>query len=384
MAESAVSFLVDKHTSLLGEEAKLLSRIREEVAFVKDELQSMKAFLPFLQKVDAVEDEDPEIRAWVKQVRELAYDTEDILDEFLYRFEHPPRPGFYGGLCQVARAIKTLKARRRIASELQTVKSRVTDISQRHERYRNMPIIMEGGSSSSSVTNNIARHELRYNDARLLHENQLVGIDQPKQELVRWLLDDAVPNSQVVAVVGMGGLGKTTLVSQVYRDAEVKQCFQHCAWITVSKSFNLQELLVKIIEQLLKGISQQVPNATYSKDIISLKEDIIDFLGDTKYLVVLDDLWSVDSWDDLKNAFPIDNNNGGRLIVTTRNFDVASTTTRDVFGGNIYQLDTLSSEDSWNLFCSRAFQGNLCPHHLENSCVYILKRCLGLPLAMSQ
>ena len=269
MAESAAGFLVQKLTSLLVEEAKLLSRIRDEVTFIKDELQSMKAFL---QKADVVEDEDPEIKAWVKQVRELAYDTEDLVDEFLYRFEHPRRPGLYGRLCKVARDIKTLKACHRIVSELQTVKSRVPDIYQRHLRYRNKQIIMEGGSSSSSATNNIARHELRRNDARQLHENQLVGIDQPKQELVHWLLDDAVPNSQVVAVVGMGGLGKTTLVSQVYRDAEVKQCFQHCAWITVSQSFNLQELLEKIIEQLFKGISQQVPNATYSKDILSLKE----------------------------------------------------------------------------------------------------------------
>ncbi|GMN21089.1 hypothetical protein TIFTF001_040022 [Ficus carica] len=379
MAESAAGFLVQKLTSLLVEEAKLLSGIPDEVTFIKDELQSMKAFL---QKADVVEDEDPEIKAWVKQVRELAYNTEDLVDEFLYRFEHPQRPGLYGRLGKVARDIKTLKARRRIAAELQTVKSRVTDISQRHERYRNMPIIMETGSSSSSATNNVARQELRRNDARLLHENQLVGIDQPKQELVHWLLDDAVPNSQVAAVVGMGGLGKTTLVSQVYRDADVKQCFQHSAWITVSQSFNLQELLVKLIEQLFKGVSQQVPNATYSKDIISLKEDIIKFLGDTKYLVVLDDLWSVNSWDDLKNAFPMDNNHGSRLIVTTRKFDVASTTTRDVFGGAIFPLKTLSLEDSWILFCARTFPGNPCPHHLERVCRNIWKRCEGLPLAI--
>ncbi|GMN21088.1 hypothetical protein TIFTF001_040023 [Ficus carica] len=139
MAESAVSFLVDKLTSLLTEEAKQLTGIREEVAFVKDELQSLKAFL---QKADAVEDEDPEIKAWVKQVRKVAYDTKDLVDEFL-------------------------------------------------------------------------------------------------------------------------------------------------------QTFNLRYLLVKIIEQLFKGIWQQVPDETYSKDILSLKEDLFYFLGDKKYLVVLDDLWSL-------------------------------------------------------------------------------------------
>ncbi|EXB37274.1 Disease resistance protein RPM1 [Morus notabilis] len=137
----------------------------------------------------------------------------------------------------------------------------------------------------------------------LLEEWQLVGIEKPKQERVSWLLKDEVSNVQVVAVVGMGGLGKTTLVNQVYRDDEVKQRFQHRAWITVSQSFDLREVLVKIVEQLLRGIAQPIPNETYSKDILSLKQDIICFLGDKKYLIVLDDLWSVDSWDDLKNAF---------------------------------------------------------------------------------
>ncbi|EXB40725.1 hypothetical protein L484_007308 [Morus notabilis] len=66
MAECAVSFLVEKLTSLLRKEAKLLTGFREEIASVKDELRSMKAFL---QKADVVEDEEPEIKEWAKQVR---------------------------------------------------------------------------------------------------------------------------------------------------------------------------------------------------------------------------------------------------------------------------------------------------------------------------
>ncbi|EXB93791.1 Disease resistance protein RPM1 [Morus notabilis] len=380
MAESAVKFLLEKLSFLLEGEVKLLTGFREEVVSLKAELESMKAFL---RVADAVEDEDEEIKVWVKQVRDASFDAEDILDAYFYRFaeQHQKRHGFYGRLFKIAHTIKTLKSRYRIASELRSIKSRVSDISSRHERYRYKSNILPEEGSSSSTGRQSALYELRRDEALLLEEWQLVGIEKPKQELVSWLLKDEVSNVQVVAVVGMGGLGKTTLVNQVYRYDKVKQRFQHRAWITVSQSFDIRKLLVKIIEQLLRGIAQPIPNETYSKDILSLKQDIICFLGDKKYLIVLDDLWSVGSWDNLKNAFP-QNNHGSRLMVTSRIVEVASATSTDHFGGYTFPLKRLSSEESWNLFCARTFHGKSCPHHLEDISQDILKRCMGLPLAI--
>ncbi|GMN55287.1 hypothetical protein TIFTF001_024399 [Ficus carica] len=381
MAESAVGFLLEKLSSLLLKEANLLGGIRQDVAFVQAELQSMSGFL---RHADAIEDEADGIKVWVKQVSEVAYDAEDILDEYLYRFAdlHQPRRGLYGRLYKIANAIKTVKSRRRIASELRGIKSRVSEVSDRHQRYqRNSSVVSERGSSSSIAAQS-ASYQLQRDEARLLQESQLVGVENPKQELVGWLIKDQVPhNVQVVAVVGVGGLGKTTLVNQVYLDAEVNQCFKHRAWITASQSFDLRGLLVKIIELLLKGIGQQVPNETHSKDVLSLKEDIIAFLCDKQYLIVVDDLWSVESWDCLKNAFP-NNNCGSRLMVTTRNVEVASTTTRDLFGGITFPLKSLSYEESWKLFSARTFQGKSCPSHLMEISEHILKRCMGLPLAI--
>ncbi|EXB56286.1 Disease resistance protein RPP13 [Morus notabilis] len=347
MAESAVNFLLVKLSFLLEGEVKLLTGFREEVASLKAELESMKAFL---HVADAVEDEDEEIKVWVKQVREASFDTEDILVDYLYRFakQHKKRHGFYRCLFKIAHTIKTLK----LAIGL------LLNCGALNPKYPKFlaGIRAEEGLSSSTGRKS-ALYELRRDEALLQEEWQLVGIEKPKQELVSWLLKDEVSNVQVVAVVGMGGLGKTTLVKQVYRDDEVKQRFQHRAWITVSQSFDLRELLVKIIEQLLRGIAQPIPNETYSKDILSLKQDVICFLGDKKYLIVLDDLWSVDSWDNLKNSFP-QNNHGSRLMVTSRIVEVASATTTDRFGGYTFRLKPLSSEESWNLFCARTFHGH--------------------------
>ncbi|KAL5560135.1 hypothetical protein UlMin_036346 [Ulmus minor] len=358
MAESAVTFLVEKLSSLLEKEANLLGGVRNEVAAARDELERIKAFL---RAADASEDEDAEIKVWVKQVREVAYDAEDILDEFLYRFGAHQRPGFYGYLIKMARTIKTLKARRRIASELASIKTRVTSISDGHQRYGQMLSRLEQGSSSSAGNNTL--YELR-SDARLLEEAHLVGMEHPKQKLKDYLFDKS-SSLGVVAVVGMGGLGKTTLANQVYNDSEVNKHFQHHVWITVSQSFKLEELLKKIIHQLFDSIKQPHPQGAQSNDSHELKKIIRDFLRDRSFLVVLDDVWELQSWDALKYAFP-DHNNGSRLLLTTRSTDVASTSTRDFIICN---------------FCLK-MNRNPCPSHLETISRNILKRCVGLPLGI--
>ncbi|KAL5560125.1 hypothetical protein UlMin_036336 [Ulmus minor] len=341
MAESAVTFLVEKLSSLLEKEANLLGGVRKEVADARDELKRIKAFL---RAADASEDEDEEIKVWVKQVRETA------------------------------RTIKTLKARRRIASELAIIKTRVTSISDGHQRYGRVLSRLEQGSSSGNNT----LYELR-SDARLLEEAQLLGMEQRKQKIKDYLFNEA-SSLGVVAVVGIGGLGKTTLVNQVYKDSEVNKHFQHNVWITVSQSFKLEELLKKIIQQLFDNITQ--PQGAQSNDSQELKQIIRDFLREERFLVVLDDVWEVQSWDALKNAFPEHNCNGSRLLLTTRDTKVASTSITE-FRGDSYRLERLSEKESWSLFCKKLFRGKPCPSYLETIFGDILKRCGGLPLGIA-
>ncbi|KAK9283294.1 hypothetical protein L1049_011531 [Liquidambar formosana] len=181
------------------------------------------------------------------------------------------------------------------------------------------------------------RCDLRGN-ALLLEEAEVVGIDKPKKQLIQWLVEGNPLT--VISVVGMGGLGKITMAKKVYDDAKVKKHFQSHVWITVSQSFKLVELLKDTIQQLFNEIKQPVPLGVETMNNQGLKAVINEFLQDRSYLLVLDDVWSINDWDVFKYVLP-NNNCGSRIILTTRVGEVASRSSIE-FHGNVYELKPVS------------------------------------------
>ncbi|XP_027182013.1 disease resistance protein RPM1-like [Coffea eugenioides] len=319
--------------------------------------------------------DDSQLQEWVKQVREVAYDTEDVLDDFTFRFARGHADGFFGRFGKIYNSMKNLKARHRISLEMKDIKARVVEISARHQRYQSLYGTQEIGSRSSHVAS--ADCDIR-DQALLIEEAKLVGIDQPKKELTSKILDDH-SHLKVVSVVGMGGLGKTTLVKKVYDDAAVKKQFQSHAWITVSQNFQFKVILRNLIQQLYDEIRQPVPPQVDSMDGIRLSEFVRDFLKERRYILVLDDVWSQNAWETVKYVLP-DCNTASRVVLTTRITDVAYASC--LASHDFIQMKPLSYDDSWTLFCNRTFQSNGCPSNLEEVCRKILKKCEGLPLGI--
>ncbi|KAI8567322.1 hypothetical protein RHMOL_Rhmol02G0112400 [Rhododendron molle] len=330
----------------------------------------------FLKVADAIEDRDPKIKVWVKQVREAAYDTADALDMYMLRLRYHHSATFCTFVCKVSFFIKTLKARHQIASEVKGIKSRIINISVGNQRYSDMYGKIEQGSSSTYSV--LPWYDCR-GDALLLQEADLVGIDKPKSHLIQWLVDDD-PHLKVLFVAGAGGLGKTTLTKKVYDDATVKRHFQNHAWITVSESFKVEELLKDMIRVLFEHVSQPVPQGVDSMDANSLKGIINAFLQQKRYVLVFDDVWHIDAWQVLRIVLP-ECNHGSRVILTTRNVDLASLASEE-YHGMVYKLKPLTPKESWALFCSKTFKENSCPSYLEDLSKKILAKCEGLPLAI--
>ncbi|PON94755.1 NB-ARC domain, LRR domain containing protein [Trema orientale] len=370
MAEIAVKFLLDKLAPLFENDLQLLRGVREEVIYLRGELERTRAFL---KVADALEDNDEELKVWVKQVRDIAHDTEDALDEFtLLQAHHHHGEGLYGSIHRFSCCIKNTKARYRIASELQAINLRIRKVCEAHKRLRRK--VNNAADQNSGKT-----WGCHSGEALLLERTDIVGIDEPKRQLVEWLVKGG-SGREVVSVAAMGGMGKTTLAKQVCNTAEVKKHFKISAWITVSQSFRLGELLKDLVRQLFGEMRRPVPDGVDSMNNYQLKKLIKELLQKRRYLIVLDDVWHLYEWDALKYALP-NNNSGSRVLLTTRNSEVASTTSLES-DGKVYNLEPLPLLESWKLLSRKTFQGNSCPAHLEEICENILRKCEGLPLAI--
>nr|GMC71129.1 disease resistance protein RPM1-like [Ipomoea batatas]GME13467.1 disease resistance protein RPM1-like [Ipomoea batatas] len=360
MAEAPVEFLLGQLSTLISDECSLLGGLREDAEDIRNALNRLTAAL---RVADEMEEIDPQVQAWVRIVRELAYDTEDVLDEFLFRF---------GGRRSDDTSLKNLRARRRLALSLRRIKARLNDNSQFQPCF----------PTTSTGTTVHALNKRPYDsrqDARLVEESDLVGIHYPKQDLVNLLLAND-EELKVHSVVGMGGLGKTTLVKQAYDDAEVINHFQYRVWVIVSEAFETKELLKDAIKQFLEQTKQDLPQDFEAMDSIRLKEFVKHILSDRRYIIVLDDIWGINAWMEIKCVFP-KQAFGSRVVITTQNSEIGAQACHDTHGV-VYSLKHLSPKDSWTLFCRKTFLCDSCPQHLVNITTNILKRCCGLPLAI--
>ena len=310
MAESAVNLVMEKLAAFFEIEMQLLRGCRENVAYARGELERIKAIL---RVADALEETDEEVKVWVKQIRDVAHDMEDILDEYMLLLTHNHGEGVSGFLHKMSCCVRDMNARYRIVSDIQGINSRIRDICEGHRRLR-QKFCPDEGSSSNGVDNS---WQDRRGDALLLDKTDVVGIDESKKKLVGWLVDSGT-DRKVISLSAMGGMGKTTLAKQVYDDAEVKKHFPVHAWITVSQSFKLEGLLKDMVQQLYRVISKPVPEGVDNMSSYQLKTIIKKRLQKRRYLIILDDVWRINEWDAIKFALPA-NDCGSRVMLTTRN-----------------------------------------------------------------
>ncbi|KAL3497673.1 hypothetical protein ACH5RR_040405 [Cinchona calisaya] len=354
MTETVLSFVLDQLSIFVREEGRLSGGLRQQVQLIIDELGQIRAFL---KVAETKEEDDPRLQEWIKKVREAAYDTEDVLDDFLFHFPRHRSKGFYGSVKRIFNSIKNLRTRQRVASEMQSIQTRIKNISEGPQRCQSEYVIFADRVSGS--VDAVDNKAWGYNtDDALLVE----GIEKLKQQLISQLLKGD-SQFKVISVVGMRGLGKTTLVKEVIEDANVKRHFQIRVRVTVSQTFNFEELLKSLIRQLHVEIKKPVPQFIESMTISNLKEFIKYFLQQRRYVIVFDDVWDVEFWNAIKFAMP-EISNGSRVLLTTRVMDVASASCKG-FRRHVHKMESLSYEESWTPFCNRTFEEGCGPNRWD-------------------
>ena len=236
--------VLDKLTTLMGDEYKKLKGLRKVVTFLRRELSDMDALL---EKMDLAEELDPQAKNWREDIIEMSYDIEDRIDDFMQRVGQADNK--VGILRKASKYLRTFEDRRRLANQFDQIKTKVMEASEHRKRYMlDQSISVTGPVASISITAPIAvdpRLSAIYKESA-----SLVGIDAQKNELVNWAMDKG-QQSKVMAIVGLGGLGKTTLANEVYHEVGGK--FECKAFVSVSQKPEMIGLFNSLLSQLGLG-----------------------------------------------------------------------------------------------------------------------------------
>jgi len=260
-ATGAMNSLLSKLFKLLSYEFNLFSGIRKEIEFLKHELSYMNALL---HKLANMEELDIQTHVWRNKVRELSYDIEDCIDIFMHHLGNNDEKA--GLVHEATKMFKKLWVCHRVSKQIQQLKDRVVQENERHKRYK----IDEGPSNPGAV-------EI---DPRLpslyAHDEQLVGVDGPRDTIIHWLIGDEVRGSsqqlKILSIVGFGGLGKTTLANSVF--CKIKDKFDCTAFVSVSQKPNLSKILKDILSAI--GSFMDDPDDNLQTLIDKIREHLMD------------------------------------------------------------------------------------------------------------
>ncbi|CAL5381804.1 unnamed protein product [Camellia sinensis] len=327
----------------------------------------------FLDDAEEKQIENRDVKMWLEELTDLAYDMDDILDEF-------DTETLQCKLTSESQVASTKKRKWYTSFNPTTLLSDFTKIytSKMEEITTRLQNTFEGGRGlglQNIVAGESAKAWHRPPSTSLIHEPRICGRDKEKKEIIDFLLSNESSDSKVgvIPIVGMGGLGKTTLARMVYNDEVVNKNFDLKAWVCVSDEFDI----MRISKAILESITPEAYKFTELNEVqVQLKQNLIG----KKILIVLDDVWDKKSndWDTLKGPFN-DGVSGSKIIVTTRDRAVA------LFMGTVqtYELHKLSNDDCWSVFEQHAF-GNRSLDANPNLVFIgrkIVEKCKGLPLA---
>lgn len=248
-SKAIMGALAEKLKALLGREYDLQVGVREDVEFLQSELEFMHAFLR--DNHDARYQQTTTsahvVKVWKRKVLELAYHVEDAIDDFTCRVGPAPKeiPDM------VKHFVYTLMARHQIAKQLRRLRRQAQELSKQHKRYVPLALGTTPPSPSSTAVQ-VPPQPLVYHPDETT-TNLLVGIDGPRDEFIANLTSAATKHRsgrrRVASMVGMAGVGKTTLAKAVYHSLE--DLFLCRAFVTVSRQLDTRRVLKDILQQVM-------------------------------------------------------------------------------------------------------------------------------------
>ncbi|PRQ20786.1 putative P-loop containing nucleoside triphosphate hydrolase, leucine-rich repeat domain, L [Rosa chinensis] len=391
MAEALVNLLVEQLGSVVyhhtSEGVTLVLNAKKDVDKFRSTLKLIQNVLHDAEKKQV---SDPAVRDWLDELKDVSYKMDDVLDAWNTEIgkreaekqetqgsDAEVRFSFRSNCFCLAR-LNEVTRRYKIGRAIKDLNAQLTQIDVDKNQFSFQ-------STMHAAAVNVEQPNPRSLTSSFVDISTIFGRQVQKDRLVTELLRprEGTPGL-VIPIVGMGGLGKTTLAQLVFNDAQVQAHFDIKAWVCVSDPFDVIKIAFAIFRQLggtrvttdeLQTILDDIQN------LVKKKEDG----KEKKILLVLDDVWTEDDreWDSLKLQVLMQScSEGSRILVTTRKQEVARMmrATRDMI-----TLEKLSLLDSLDLFNNVAFMDR---EQDKSNKVFgdivekIVKKCDGLPLVV--
>lgn len=374
MAEAALLLVTTKIGIAVSAEtlhhAKSIAKLSENMTLIRNDLELIRAFL---KEIGRKASTDGVTEAWIGQVRRLAYDMEDNVDQFMYVVgKHHQKGSWWISVKKIVKKPQYLFTLGEVATGLEKINRALTHLKQ--NRDWTQPI---AGVGDIFATNYDSQQQLYLpGHDYSISDDELVGFDKNRKILMGSLNLENCPNLQIIALWGMGGVGKRTLVNNVFRNEASN--FECHAWVPVSQFYKLDDIWRRMLKEIYSKDKKEFDAEKMTCG--ELQDELKELLKTKRYLIILDDVWTAEDFIKIKDVL-VDTKMGSRIIITTRSDEVAS----QADDGYKIKVEPLEKEDAWHLFCRKAFpraENHICPKTLQKCGKLIVGRCDGLPLAI--
>ncbi|EEF37064.1 putative disease resistance RPP13-like protein 1 [Ricinus communis] len=312
----------------------------------------------------------PAVKEWLDELKDAAYEADDLLDEIAYEcLRSEVEATSQTDVDQVRNFFSNFSPFKKVKEV------KLEEVSKLEEILERLELLVKQKEALGLREGIEERHSHKIPTTSLVDESVgIYGRDFDKKAIVKQLFEANGNDLSVIPIVGMGGVGKTTLAQYVYNEPRVQESFDLKAWVCVSAVFDV----FKVTKDILEDVTRKKCDIT---TLNLLQLELKEKLKGKRFLLVLDDVWDDNyaNWDVLRK--PLKSGAlGSKIIVTTRHETVAS------IMGNVlhhHHLTELSDHDCWLLFSKHAFgEGNSAAHpELAILGQEIVRKCRGLPLA---
>ncbi|PON90218.1 NB-ARC domain, LRR domain containing protein [Trema orientale] len=357
VADAMISTLTQNVFTALMNQAQFALDFRGQFEQMKTRLDLMKAFLADTENLKR---KNEVAKTALTKLREVLYEADNVLTDCLIRDEYRKNGACFGF------SLEDPFFLHQTGKKLKDINSRMEQIEKTLGSFLRAPDSVHADEP----------YQVRRFSSQDFNPKEIIGMEEDVKKIKGWIFDTNEVHQQV-AIVGMGGLGKTTIAQKIFHDNEVLGRFDKMIWVSVSRAYNEENLVRSMLERLGKNVS-----GCGSSQLLGEVQQV---LADKTCLIVMDDVWqmNVEWWTNLCSVLPKGGGKRSCIIITTRNEGVASD--MGVESSRIHKPNTLNDEHSWSLFSKFAFSSRkgVCQDaHFERLGKEITKKCGGLPLAI--